>query len=82
MRRPPVVLYEDARAEHALAVTDGSAVTVEGPTRGDVLGRERHTEIEVEQAVRATAAAKPVGSGRTGEAKLFECFAVRNSCNA
>jgi hypothetical protein len=60
MRGSPVILYEDARAEHVL--TGGYAVIVEGPTRGDVLGREQHTEIEVEQAVRATTpAAKPVG---------------------
>lgn len=80
--RPPVVLYGEFRAEHVLAVTDGCAVIVEGPTLGDVLGRERHAEIEVEQAVPCHAAAKPVGSGRTGGAKLFECFAVRNPCNA
>jgi hypothetical protein len=64
MRGPPVILYEDAHAEHVLAVTDGCAVIVEGPdpTRGDVLGRERRTEIEVEQAVRGTTpATNPVG---------------------
>jgi hypothetical protein len=47
---PPVVLHEDARAEHVFAITDDCAVIVEGPTRGDVLGRERHAEIEIEVA--------------------------------
>ncbi len=44
------ILHEDARAEHVLAVPDHRAVIVDRAAGGDVLGRERHAEIEIEVA--------------------------------
>ena len=42
----------------------------------------QHQPLQREQAVRATRASKPEGSGRSGEANRSQCFAVRNSRNA
>ena len=42
----------------------------------------QHQPSQREQAVRATRASKPEGSGRSGEANRSQCFAVRNSRNA
>lgn len=41
----------------------------------------QHQPLQREQAVCATRVAKPVGSGRTGEVRPAQCFAVRISRN-